>query len=182
MAASGPILFTPRLMLRPADADDLEDWVRFAGDPETMRFMGGAQPRSIAWRSLCAQAGAWSIRGFSSFSVIERSSGHWVGRVGSWQPEDWPMPEIVYGLLPDFTGRGYATEAAGAAIDYAVDALGWTTVSHIIDPANLPSIAVAKRLGATNRGPVALPPPMTASRVDDWGQTAAQWRARRHPA
>ena len=178
MPVVGPVLFTDRLMLRPVQTEDLEPWARFAGDAENMRFLGGVQVRSVAWRSLCAQAGAWQIRGFSSFSVIERQSGQWIGRVGPWEPEDWPMPEIVYSLLPEFTGCGYATEAAAAAIDYAVEILNWTQVSHIIDPANAASIAVARRLGATNRGPVTLPSPMATSRVDCWAQTDAEWRAR----
>jgi len=64
-------------------------------------------------------------------------------------------------------------------MDYAVDVLGWTLVIHIIDPENLPSIAVAKRLGATNLGPTQMPAPYHDARVDAWGQSAEQWKARR---
>jgi RimJ/RimL family protein N-acetyltransferase len=64
-------------------------------------------------------------------------------------------------------------------MDYAVDVLRWDDVIHTIDPDNAGSIALARRLGSTNRGPVSLPAPLEGFRVDAWGQTAAQWRARR---
>ncbi|AXJ95171.1 N-acetyltransferase [Sphingomonas sp. FARSPH] len=176
---AGPVLFTPRLMLRPLSGEDFEGWAAFHADAETMRFLGGVQSREVAWRSLCGMAGAWMIRGFSMFAVIERDSGDWVGRVGPHQPEGWPGTEIGWGIQRGFAGRGYAYEAACAAMDYAVDVLGWTRIIHTIDPDNHASIALARRLGASNGGPVTLPPPLADFRVDAWGQSAADWRARR---
>jgi RimJ/RimL family protein N-acetyltransferase len=174
-----PVLFTRNLILRAPEAQDFEAWVAFHGDEEVMRFLGGTQVRAVAWRSLCAFAGAWSIRGHSMFSVIERASGRWVGRVGPWEPEGWPRREIAWGLAREFAGLGYAHEAAVAAIDFAVDLLGWTDIAHHIHPENARSIRLAERLGAVNRGPTALPPPLDALMVDNWGQGAEAWRARR---
>ena len=176
---SGPILFTERLILRPLNGEDFEPWAAFQADPETMRFLGGVQDRSSAWRSLCTMAGAWSVRGFSMFALIERDSGRWVGRVGPWQPEGWPGTEIGWGVAREFAGKGYAHEAAIAAMDYVVDILGWTDIIHTIDPDNLPSIRLAQRLGAVNRGPTRLPSPYENAPVDAWGHTAAEWKARR---
>lgn len=176
---TGPTLTTERLILRPLSGEDFEAWAAFYADPETMRFLGGPQPPSVAWRSLCTMAGAWAIRGFSMFAVIERASGEWIGRIGPWQPEGWPGTEVAWGLSRDYAGRGYAREAAVAAIDYAVDVLGWSEVIHTIDPDNAPSIRLAQSLGATNRGPVTLPAPLDGFRVDAWGQSAADWRRRR---
>jgi RimJ/RimL family protein N-acetyltransferase len=172
-------LSTPRLLLRVPEAGDFEAWARFCADGETMRYLGGAQDRSTAGRTMCAMTGAWTIRGFSMFSVIERASGRWIGRVGPWQPEGWPGTEVGWGILPEFAGRGLAREAAVATIDYAVDGLGWSDVIHTIHPDNVASIALAKRLGATARGPTQLPGPLSAMRVDAWGQTADAWRAAR---
>jgi len=101
-----------------------------------MRFLGGVQDRATAWRTMCGMAGAWIVRGFSMFSVIERASGRWIGRVGPWQPEGWPGTEVGWGILPEFAGQGLAREAAVAAIDYAVDTLGWSDVIHTIHPDN----------------------------------------------
>ena len=72
----------------------------------------------------------------------------------------------------------YGVEAATAAIDYAFDVLGWTEVIHCIDPDNVPSQRLAERLGSRNLGPTQLPPPFDAVRVDRWGQSRDEWRAR----
>lgn len=176
---TGPILLTERLMLRVPAAEDFEAWAEFHADDATMRFLGGVQPRATAWRGLCGMAGAWQIRGYSMFSVIERASGRWVGRIGPHRPDGWPGNEIAWGLHPAFAGRGYAEEAAIATLDFAFYVLGWDDAMHCIDPDNAPSIALAKRVGAVNRGPTHLPPPFETLPVEDWGQTAAQWAARK---
>ncbi len=174
----GPVLFTDRLMLRPLNGDDFEAYAAFAGDAVQMRHLGGVMPREVAWRDLTLRAGAWMTRGFSMFSVIERDTGAWVGRIGPWQPEGWPGTEIGWGVATGFAGKGYAHEAAVAAMDYAVEVLGWSDVVHTIAPDNIRSIRLAERLGSTNRGRVTLPPPLQAYVVDAWGQTAVDWRAR----
>src|SRR5262245_8583017 len=177
----GPTIETDRLILRPPQAEDLDALASFAADEETMRFLGGVQPRAGAWRFLCMMAGAWSINGFSMFSVIEKASGRWVGRLGPWRPEGWPGTEVGWGLARDVWGRGYATEGSRAAIDYAFDALDWTEVIHCIEPRNTPSRAVAVRLGATllRQTHLPLPAPDDRALLDVWGQTREQWRARR---
>lgn len=176
---TGPILFTDRLILRLPEPADFEAYAAFAGDAETMAHLGGAMPRAVAWRDFSVRAGAWITRGFSMFSVIERDTGAWVGRIGPWQPEGWPGTEVGWGVARGFAGKGYAYEAAVAAIDYAFDILGWSDVIHTIAPDNHRSIRLAERLGSANRGPAVLPPPLADYRVDAWGQSAGEWRARR---
>jgi RimJ/RimL family protein N-acetyltransferase len=176
---SGPTIETARLLLRPPRREDLDAWAAFMADEEAARFMGGSAPRSIAWRSLAGMAGSWSIEGFGMFSVIERSSGRWVGRLGPWRPEGWPGTEVGWGLARSVWGQGYATEGATAAIDWAFEHLGWADVIHCIAPDNAASQRVAMRLGSTLRGSGALPAPHDGSPIEIWGQTRAQWIARR---
>ena len=175
----GPTLETERLILRPIAPEDLEPWLAFASDAETMRFIGGVQPRSSAWRSCMSMAGSWRMLGFGMFSVIEKSSGRWAGRLGPWVPADWPGTEVGWGVIRDCWGRGYATEGAAAAIDWAFDALGWTEVIHCIDPQNAPSQNVARRLGSSLLRRQQLPAPYQDLEVDVWGQSREAWRARR---
>ena len=59
------------------------------------------------------------------------------------------------GVRREFAGKGYAREAATAAIDWAFDTLGWTEVIHSIQLPNTASIALAERLGSSYRGPSA---------------------------
>ncbi|MBT9472857.1 MAG: GNAT family N-acetyltransferase [Pseudomonadota bacterium] len=173
----GPTLETARLILRPPTPEDFEGWAAFAADEEINRFLGGAQPREVAWRMMCAMTGAWVIRGFSMFSVIEKESGRWVGRLGPWQPEGWPGTEVGWGVTRECWGKGYAVEGATAAIDWAFDLLGWTEVVHTIDPGNINSQNLARRLGSTILRQAVLPPPLNDS-VDVWGQSREQWKAR----
>ena len=169
---------TPRLILRPIAREDFDAWAAFMADEESARFIGGAQPRAAAWRGFLTMAGAWTMQGFSMFSVIEKASGCWIGRIGPWMPEGWPGTEVGWGLAREATGKGYATEAASAAIDWAFDNLGWTEVIHCIDPENGPSQAVARRLGSQNLKVGFMPAPYDAAPIDIWGQTREQWRAR----
>jgi RimJ/RimL family protein N-acetyltransferase len=175
----GPTLATPRLILRPPSQDDFPAFADMMADGDHVRFIGGHQGRAIAWRTWATLAGSWSLLGFGMFSVIERESGQWLGRVGPWVPEGWPGNEVGWGLSRAATGKGYGVEAATAAIDWTFDTLGWSDVIHIIAPDNLPSAALAARLGSTNLGTTGMPPPFDIHRVDAWGQSASAWRARR---
>jgi RimJ/RimL family protein N-acetyltransferase len=172
-----PTLETERLILRAPVAADFEPWAAFAADEEAARYIGGAQTPAGAWRQMCTMVGAWTVRGFSMFSVVEKSSGRWVGRVGPWMPEGWPGTEVGWGLSRDAWGKGYATEAATATIDWAFETLGWTEVIHTIDAENVGSHAVARRLGSTLLRETTLPPPLGWP-VGIWGQTREQWLAR----
>ena len=174
-----PVLHTARLLLRLPVESDLDGWAAFMSDETAMRFLGGCQPRAAAWQRMAAARGSWALRGHGYLSVIERASGRWIGRVGPLRPEGWPGTEVGWGLLPEVWGRGYATEAATAAIDLAVETLGWTDIIHVISPENTTSAAVAARLGSRNRGPGRLPAPYDDARVDLWGQSAVEWRKRR---
>jgi RimJ/RimL family protein N-acetyltransferase len=179
MAPGGPTIETARLVLRPLRLEDFEPWAAFAADEPTMRHLGGVQSRSQAWRGFMTVAGAWSMNGYSMFSVVEKASGRWVGRLGPWMPADWPGTEVGWGVIRDCWGRGYATEGAAAAIDWAFDSLGWTEVIHTIDPANTASQNVARRLGAQLLRQDRLPPPYHETPIDVWGQSREAWRARR---
>jgi RimJ/RimL family protein N-acetyltransferase len=175
----GPTLTTPRLTLRPQQPEDFEPWAAFMADETATRFIGGAQARSQAWRGFMSVAGAWTMTGVSMFSVIERETGRWVGRLGPWMPAEWPGTEVGWGVIRECWGRGYATEGAAAAIDWAFDALGWTEVIHCIDPDNAASQSVARRLGSAVLRRGRLPKPYDEIPVDIWGQSREAWRARR---
>jgi RimJ/RimL family protein N-acetyltransferase len=173
-----PRIETARLILRPTALEDFERWAEMMADPNAARFIGGVQARSVAYRSMAATAGCWALTGISMFSVIEKASGLWIGRIGPWQPDGWPGTEVGWSLHPAAWGRGYAVEAASAALDYAFDALGWDEVIHCIDPDNAPSQQVARRLGSQLRGPGRMPPPFENAPCEIWGQSRTEWRAR----
>jgi len=174
----GPILETERLQLRPPRPDDFESWARMAADPVATRFLGGPQCRSAAWRNICVFTGAWIVRGFSNFSIIEKATGRWIGRAGPWQPEGWPGTEVGWALDRSAWGKGYATEVAARCIDWAFENLGWIEVIHVINPANKASVSVALRLGSRRRGSTPLPWPFETVTADIYAQDRPKWCAR----
>ncbi len=176
---TGPVLHTERLILRPIALEDFPRWAEMMADPEAARFLGGAQPAATAWRGFMTMAGAWSLTGISMFSLVDRETGLWLGRIGPWRPHGWPGNEVGWGLHPEAQGKGYGVEAATAALDYAFDVLDWPDVIHCIDPDNTPSQRLAERVGSRNLGPTRMPPPFDHLAVDAWGQTREEWRARR---
>lgn len=172
-----PTLETPRLVLRPfveADATALFD---VSHDPEVMRFIGDRTIPSMedCWRAVAAWLGHWQIRGYGPLAVVERESGRFIGRVSLWYPYGWPAPELGYMFGRDAWGRGYATEAAGAALHWAfanvTDLDDWIS---LIDPANTASVRVVTKLGETRRGETEL----RGHRVLVYGIDRATWAAR----
>jgi RimJ/RimL family protein N-acetyltransferase len=179
MTHFGPTLETDRLILRPPRAEDFDGFAELQGDADASRFIGGPVTRAEAWRRFLWQPGAWFVQGFGMFGVIEKKSGLWMGQIGPWKPECWPGNEIGYAFHPRAWGKGYATEAGTAAIDWAFDTLGWDDIIHCIDPGNVASQNVARRLGSTMKGQGKLPPPHQDAVIDIWGQSREQWRRRR---
>ena len=173
------VIETPRLILKVPSLEEFAPWCAFMADEDSARFIGKAQPPSAVWRSICTMIGAWQAEGHAMFSVFEKQTGSWVGRLGPWTPHGWPGKEVGWGIIPAAQGKGYALEGSMAAMDFAVDVLGWTDIIHSINPDNVNSQKVAMRLGSVNRGPGKLPAPLENEVVDLWGQTADEWRARR---
>lgn len=178
-AAFGPVLETPRLLLRVQRVSDFDGFAELMADEEAARHIGGCMPRAVAWRKFLESPGSWLMKGFGMFAVIEKSSGEWLGNAGPWQPEGWPGTEVGWAFRRRAWGQGYAREAATAAIDWAFEHLGWSEVIHSIAPANLASQRLAQRLGSSNRGPGRLPAPHEDVAIDIWSQSREQWRARR---
>lgn len=171
---STPIMKTERLILRVPEEADFEFFAEMMQDKETARFIGGTQEPAITWRNFCTLLGHWQLRGYGFFSVIERTTGEWLGRIGPWNPHLWPQPEIGWTIKRQAWGHGYAVEAAEACMDFVFEKLGWEEVIHLIDEKNTPSQAVARKIGSTFKGRRAEVPGFGMT-VDIWEQTAAEW-------
>jgi len=144
-----PSLDTPRLRLRPLAEVDFNDYAALCADAEVMRYVGDRGPlsRGDAWRQLAMLVGHWALRGYGMWAVEEIASGAFVGRVGLHYPEEWPEREVAWALARPYWGRGYAFEAATAALRVAFDTLDWPRAISLIAPTNLRSIRLAERLG-----------------------------------
>jgi RimJ/RimL family protein N-acetyltransferase len=143
-----PVLHTARLTLRAPVAADWPFWRDFVAS-DRARYIGGPLDGTKAWRAFGHVIGMWVVRGYGSFVFTETGSDQPLGMAGPWHPIDWPEAEIGWTVWsPAAEGKGFAFEAAGAAVAHAFRDLRWPTAVSYIDPQNARSIALATRLGA----------------------------------
>lgn len=142
------MLRTERLILRrptPADWSAFRDFF-FS---ERSASLGGPFTIGKSWRHFAAALGHWEIHGHGMWAVTFPEDDTAVALVGPWVPADWPETEIGWMVFAaELEGKGFATEAARAAVRHAFDVLGWDTVVSYIAPGNQRSIRLAEKLGA----------------------------------
>jgi RimJ/RimL family protein N-acetyltransferase len=173
----GPTIETPRLILRQWRSEDIAPYTAMLADPATARFITvdgkPVEDEMTGWRHTVVMAGHWAIHGAGMFAVEERESGKFVGRVGPWFPPTWPDFEVGWGITKQARGKGYASEAARAAIDWAFANFQIACVIHCIDRDNIASQGVASRLGAVRSKEIEL----FGHIADMWVTTRETWRA-----
>lgn len=143
---------TDRLVLRTWTAADVDRATEMWSDPETMRF-AGAVPRERVPRALVAGLGAQARHGVCLWAVESPESGL-VGDCGFHARGDGL--ELGYHLIRRFWGRGYATEAARAAVAYGQALIAGRPGAAIrawVSADNHRSSAVLERLGFVCEGP-----------------------------
>lgn len=155
---SAPALDTERLTLRAYRLDDFDDTVGMWTDPAVMRFLGkGPLTREESWTRFLRDLGHWTTLGHGCWAVRERQSGRYVGEVGIFDRHRalasphaarfTSAPEAGWVLAPWCYGRGFATEAMTAVLGWADRGFGAPRTVCMIDPHNVASQAVARKLG-----------------------------------
>jgi RimJ/RimL family protein N-acetyltransferase len=170
-----PTIETERLVLRGFHDDDLDAYAAMMADPDVMRFLGGVQERSDAWRGMASVLGHWALRGFGLWAVERKRDGALIGRVGVQYPEGWPSTEIAWTLGRPYWGQGYATEAAKASLDYGFKTLKLPRLISLIDPENHTSQGVAKRLNYAKGGKGTITIVGKSYELDVWEMTRDRW-------
>jgi RimJ/RimL family protein N-acetyltransferase len=149
-------LRTERLLLRPWRDADIADFAAMSADPTVMEFlMPLAGPGACeAWAARLRAH--WRDHGFGLWVVELPGTASFVGVVGlariPYQAHFTPAVEIAWRLARAYWGRGYAGEAARAALAYGFDKLGLAEIVAVTVPANLRSRRVMERL-AMSRDP-----------------------------
>jgi RimJ/RimL family protein N-acetyltransferase len=173
-------LETDRLILRPLAPGDFEAHAAMMADPDVAKFLTAdrkTQPRNAEWRGFAMLLGHWSMRGFGFFSAFEKTSGDWVGRVGPWMPEGWPGLECGWAIARPHWGKGYAAEAAVAAIRWTFgERPELSRIISLIHPANANSQAVATKIGERKTGETYTFAPWID--LDIWAAPREEWQDR----
>lgn len=147
------MLQTARLVLRLHQRDDFDDMNRLWTDVQAVRFVGlTPNTPSEVWRRLMFYRGHWEIEGYGFFAVEERTTGRFVGEMGFCNflrglPETDGFAEAGWFLMPEYHGKGYASEAMLAASEWLRNQFGPRRTVCLVHPENEASIALATRLG-----------------------------------
>ena len=154
MVADWPRIETERLVLRRWDvAADLDAYADICADPEVMRYIGDGR---VATRAETAERleqfeRTWNELGFGLFALERRDTGEFIGNTGlavpDFLPEILPAVEIGWRLARSQWRRGFATEAARAALAFAWDPVGLDRVVSVHVVGNDPSGNVMQKLG-----------------------------------
>jgi RimJ/RimL family protein N-acetyltransferase len=146
-----PELRTERLILRAYRPDDWDALSALNADMDFRATLGGnLLSAEQSWAQMETALGQWALRGYGLFAV--EHAGRFIGRVGILHPAEFSGPEIAWGIAPEHWGRGFATEAAIAARDWARDERGLSRLISLILPDNHRSQSVARKLGAVIEG------------------------------
>lgn len=151
-----PVLETERLRLRGRSVDDFPFVRDMWADPVVTRFVGGEpKPEEEMWMKFLRMLGHWPALGFGGWIVEDRISGDLLGEAGFGEfkrtltPSNKGEPEIYWSFAAAAHGKGYATEAALAAIAWGDQHFGGKRMSCIINVDNAPSLRVAEKCGFT---------------------------------
>src|SRR5258708_1497699 len=112
---------TPRLSMRPLRLDDIEEIARLYGDAEVTRYLaGGVRSRERAEAWLDAEIAFWQKHHrIGRFRVADRETGAFLGQCGLRDLDDSGEIELGYAFISAAWGRGIATEAACATLDFS---------------------------------------------------------------
>jgi [ribosomal protein S5]-alanine N-acetyltransferase len=152
---------TRRLIIRHFTINDAEAMVAIFGDAIVMRFSDdGVQSPEFARVWVANMMDYYSIWGFGMWAIVQKETQGVIGYAGVSRFAGRCGPdeaELGFRLARPYWGRGYATEASGAACEYGLGELLLPRIVAIIDPDNVSSIRVAKKIGMTFESEVMLP-------------------------
>jgi RimJ/RimL family protein N-acetyltransferase len=143
---------TERLVLRDWRESDLVPWAAMNADPAVREHLGPVLTAEQAAASARNFQDDLDRYGYGFWAVEVRESGEFIGFTGLDRvDEEAPVDgvEIGWRLARPAWGRGYATEAARAALAYGFDTLGLPEILAITTATNTRSQAVMRRLGMT---------------------------------
>jgi RimJ/RimL family protein N-acetyltransferase len=153
------IVQTERLCLREFDEDDAAPFYLLGSDPAVLRYTGdpGGGLRSVehALDVLRSRPMAdYRTYGYGRWACVLKANGEVIGFAGLKYLADVQEVDIGYRLLPAYWGQGLATEACRAVLNYGRTRLGLERIIGLVDPKNVASVRVLKKLGLMSAGQI----------------------------
>ena len=143
---SVPILQTERLTLREYRRTDFDLFADHLANPESSVHLGSAD-RQTAWRIFTSHAGLWLVQGTGWWAIEDKQTNQLVGSVGAFFREQSTVMEMGWNTYRAFWGKGIASEAAAAVLNYVFEVRHEPKVRALVSSGNESSRRVAERLG-----------------------------------
>jgi RimJ/RimL family protein N-acetyltransferase len=179
-----PVIVTRRLALRELRTADAHAVAEYAGDKRVARFLlavPSPYPIPLAARWIAGRIGWWALGRGLTLAIVRREAPD--ALIGSASLRCYPRArraELGYWLGAASWGRGYATEAAGALVDYGFRELALERVYAQVLEGNAASCRVLDKLGLIEEG-VRRRHVRKAGKLRDvtlYGMLLDEWRAR----
>ncbi len=146
-----PTIETERLLLRPWTLADGEAWFRILQEKDILRYFPNSVPpaRFKADAYINHHLAHWMEHGYGHWAVVTPEDGHLRGWCGLEYLPELKQVEVAYLLSRTVWGRGYATEAAKAAVEFGLAKLNMREIIGLVHPDNIASIRVLEKCGLT---------------------------------
>ncbi len=144
-----PTIRTPRLLLRAWTPEDAGAWYSILQEDGILRYFPNQAPpsRQQADAYIAHHTAQWKRHGYGHWAVITPGDGQVVGWNGLEYLPEVEQTEVAYLLSKRVRGRGYATEAARAAVKFGFETAGLEKIIGLVHPQNIPSVRVLENCG-----------------------------------
>ncbi len=165
-----PTIETPHLILRGWRPEDAETWYDLLQEPDILQYFPNPKspPKAKADEYIAHHLDQWERFGCGHWAVVTRNDGHVVGWNGLEYLPELRETELAYLLSKRVWGRGYATEAARAAVRFGFETAQLDQIIGLVHPQNTGSVRVLEKCGMR-----------FADRLALWGMEMSRYRIAR---
>lgn len=168
-----PTIQTSRLVLRPWRADDADTWFSILQEQGILHYFPNPKPppREKADSYIAHHQKQWEERGYGHWAVVTPEDGQVVGWNGLEYLPELGETEVAFLLSSRVWGRGYASEAARAALNFGFETARLDKIIGLVHPDNIASISVLEKCGLR-----------FVDHVQLWGMAMSRYALRRRDA
>ena len=142
-----PILETKRLYLKPFTDNDFELLYKIRSSAEVMKYISsGVRTSEQVNQELSEEIAHQQKYGYSKWACFDKVSNEFVGRAG-FSMMDNGQVEVGYGFLPEYWGKGYATESLNALLKWGLANIDSPEIIAFTSSENLASKRVIEKCG-----------------------------------
>lgn len=150
-----PILSTPRLILRALQPSDLDDLYEYASDPEIDEYVPWEHYNNIeeARENLNEFLEDYEKHGLGAWGIEHRTERKLIGIINLSRPHPINRRvEMGYTISRAYWGKGYATDAVQAVIQFGFEKMNLVRIEAVVLPENLASTRVLEKSGLQFEG------------------------------